>query len=51
MATATSNERVPVPRDRENDYTREAAAKRQGFVRERTGSQRLRNAPGRRCRQ
>src|SRR4051812_26100814 len=39
MATATSNERIPVPRDRENDYTREAAGKRQEFVRERTGSQ------------
>jgi len=39
MATVTSNERIPVPRDRENDYTREAAAKRQEFVRERTGVQ------------
>src|SRR5437763_6566691 len=39
MATITGNERVPVPRDRDNDYTREAAAKRQEFVRERTGSQ------------
>jgi hydroxymethylglutaryl-CoA reductase (NADPH) len=36
--TATANsERVPVPRDRENDYTREAAAQRAEFVRERTG--------------
>jgi hydroxymethylglutaryl-CoA reductase (NADPH) len=32
-----SRQRVPVPRDRENDYTREAAAKRAEFVRERTG--------------
>jgi hydroxymethylglutaryl-CoA reductase (NADPH) len=29
--------RVPVPRDRENDYTREAADARRAFVRERTG--------------
>jgi hydroxymethylglutaryl-CoA reductase (NADPH) len=36
MATATGNERVPVPRDRENDYTREAAAARRDFVREQT---------------
>src|SRR2546421_11056163 len=39
MATATSNERIPVPRDRDNDYTREAAGQRQEFVRERTGAQ------------
>ena len=39
MATATSNERIPVPRDRENDYTREAAATRQEFVREQTGAE------------
>src|SRR4051794_3477236 len=39
MATATSNERIPVPRDRENDYTREAAAARQEFVREQTGAE------------
>ena len=37
MATMTSHERVPVPRDRENDYTREAARTRQEFVREQTG--------------
>jgi hydroxymethylglutaryl-CoA reductase (NADPH) len=37
MSTTTSNGRVPVPRDRENDYTREAAARRAEFVRERTG--------------
>ena len=30
-------ERIPVPRDREDDYTREAAAERVRFVRERTG--------------
>jgi hydroxymethylglutaryl-CoA reductase (NADPH) len=29
--------RVPVPRDRDNDYTREAAETRREFVRERTG--------------
>ncbi len=32
-----STTRVTVPRDRENDYTREAAARRAEFVRERTG--------------
>jgi hydroxymethylglutaryl-CoA reductase (NADPH) len=37
MATTTTNHRVRVPRDRENDYTREAAARRAEFVRERTG--------------
>jgi hydroxymethylglutaryl-CoA reductase (NADPH) len=31
-------ERVPVPRDRENDYTAEAAAARREFARERTGA-------------
>src|SRR5437763_10230429 len=36
--TATTNDRVPVPRDRENDYTREAAARRAEFVHERTGA-------------
>ena len=30
--------RVPVPRDRENDYTREAADARREFVREQTGA-------------
>ncbi|MFL5827291.1 MAG: hydroxymethylglutaryl-CoA reductase [Thermoleophilaceae bacterium] len=37
MATATP-ERVPVPRDRENDYTREAADARRAFLEERTGA-------------
>jgi hydroxymethylglutaryl-CoA reductase (NADPH) len=40
MSTRTalgSNSRVPVPRNRENDYTRQAAEERQAFVRERTG--------------
>ncbi len=37
MPAATPGERVPVPRDRENDYTREAAAGRLDFLRERTG--------------
>jgi hydroxymethylglutaryl-CoA reductase (NADPH) len=37
MATATP-ERVPVPRDRENDYTREAAEARRAFLEERTGA-------------
>jgi hydroxymethylglutaryl-CoA reductase (NADPH) len=30
--------RVPVPRDRENDYTRDAAALRRDFLTERTGA-------------
>src|SRR3954454_2445592 len=38
MATTTPTERVPVPRDKENDYTRDAAAARQEFVRDRTGA-------------
>jgi hydroxymethylglutaryl-CoA reductase (NADPH) len=37
MAVATTNHRVPIPRDRENDYSREAAARRVEFVREKTG--------------
>jgi hydroxymethylglutaryl-CoA reductase (NADPH) len=37
MAT-TATGRVPVPRDRENDYTREAAEARHAFVREHTGA-------------
>jgi hydroxymethylglutaryl-CoA reductase (NADPH) len=37
MSTTTPGERVTVPRDRENDYTDEAARARQAFVRERTG--------------
>jgi hydroxymethylglutaryl-CoA reductase (NADPH) len=36
MAT-TAGQRVPVPRDRENDYTEEAVERRRRFVRERTG--------------
>jgi hydroxymethylglutaryl-CoA reductase (NADPH) len=36
MAT-TPTQRVPVPRDRENDYTDEAVAQRRRFIRERTG--------------
>ena len=35
-----SNGRVPVPRDPEDDYTREAADARRAFVRERTGATR-----------
>jgi hydroxymethylglutaryl-CoA reductase (NADPH) len=38
MATETRRERVPVPRDRENDYTREAALRRREFAEERTGA-------------
>src|SRR5579875_668393 len=37
MATTTDRKRVPVPRNRENDYSREAATQRAEFVRERTG--------------
>src|SRR3954465_15028208 len=37
MATTTPAQRVPVPRDKENDYTPEAARARQEFVREQTG--------------
>jgi hydroxymethylglutaryl-CoA reductase (NADPH) len=38
MAETTTNGRVPVPRDRDNDYTREAARARADFVAERTGA-------------
>ncbi|HEX8105825.1 MAG TPA: hydroxymethylglutaryl-CoA reductase [Solirubrobacteraceae bacterium] len=38
MATESSTQRVPVPRDKENDYTREAAAARREFVAEHTGT-------------
>jgi hydroxymethylglutaryl-CoA reductase (NADPH) len=38
MAATTTNQRVGVPRERENDYTRDAAARRAEFVRERTGA-------------
>src|SRR5689334_24877110 len=39
MSASPTNERVPVPRDRENDYTREAAERRRAFARERTGAE------------
>src|SRR3954454_12766794 len=39
MATTTPAQRVPVPRDKENDYTPEAARTRQEFVREQTGAE------------
>jgi hydroxymethylglutaryl-CoA reductase (NADPH) len=38
MSVSTASPRVPVPRDRENDYTREAARARLEFARERTGA-------------
>ncbi len=38
MSATSSNGRVPVPRDRENDYTPEAARARAEFARERTGA-------------
>src|SRR5918998_2565464 len=37
MSTIGSGQRVAVPRDREDDYTEEAAEARRRFVRERTG--------------
>src|SRR3954451_24102901 len=37
MSTISSGQRVGVPRDRTNDWTDDAARKRQEFVRERTG--------------
>ena len=37
--TAMSNGRVPVPRDKEDDYTRDAAGLRQNFLQEKTGAQ------------
>ncbi len=37
MSMTSTDGRVPVPRERGNDYTREAAARRAEFVRERTG--------------
>src|SRR4051812_11888348 len=38
MATTTDSGRVPVPRDREDDYTREAAETRREFIEEHTGA-------------
>ncbi|MEA2429300.1 MAG: hydroxymethylglutaryl-CoA reductase, partial [Thermoleophilaceae bacterium] len=38
MSTTTENGRVPVPRDRDDDYTREAADKRREFAEEQTGA-------------
>jgi hydroxymethylglutaryl-CoA reductase (NADPH) len=35
--SATSRQRVPVPREKDDDYTREAATRRAEFVHERTG--------------
>ena len=37
MTDTVSNERVPVPRDKENDHSAEAAGARAEFVREQTG--------------
>ena len=37
MTATSNNKRQTVPRDRDDDYTREAAARRAEFVRERTG--------------
>src|SRR5215208_6952592 len=38
MATSTQNGRVPVPRDREDDYTRQATEERRRFIEEQTGA-------------
>ena len=38
MATSTQPERIPVPRQREGDYTHEAAHARREFAREQTGT-------------
>ena len=38
MTTTAPTERVPVPRERENDYTREAAQTRVEFLRDQTGA-------------
>jgi hydroxymethylglutaryl-CoA reductase (NADPH) len=38
MSIEVSSQRVPVPRDREDDYTRQAAQRRAEFVREQTGA-------------
>jgi hydroxymethylglutaryl-CoA reductase (NADPH) len=39
MSATTPSERVPVPRDKENDYSHEAAERRAEFIRERTGAE------------
>jgi len=39
MATEEKTQRVPVPRDREDDYTNEAAAARREFAKEKTGAE------------
>src|SRR4051812_28984622 len=39
MAATDTRERARLPRDPEDDYTREAAAKRRAFVEERTGAE------------
>ncbi len=39
MSSDASNGRVPVPRDRQDDYTREAAGERAEFIQERTGAE------------
>lgn len=38
MATTTEKGRVPVPRDRDDDYTREAASRRREFAEEMSGA-------------
>jgi hydroxymethylglutaryl-CoA reductase (NADPH) len=38
VATTTQTGRVPIPRSREDDYTRDAARERLEFLRERTGA-------------
>jgi hydroxymethylglutaryl-CoA reductase (NADPH) len=39
MATTHDRNRVPVPRDKDDDYTKDAAQRRRAFVREHTGAE------------
>jgi hydroxymethylglutaryl-CoA reductase (NADPH) len=39
ITTATARERIRLPKDRENDYTDEIAAKRREFLRDQTGAE------------
>src|SRR5450631_2249286 len=39
MSSSSNQNRVSVPRDREDDYTHEAAARRRDFAREHTGAE------------
>ncbi len=41
MTTSTTRKRVPIPRDKNNDYTRDAAELRRAFVEQRDRQARL----------